>query len=93
MGLLPGDDAVSMEQTASLTLNDSGRYEDRWVTLEFDPDSPCIWTQGIERMHVPVRHGEGSSLQLMRIPDAMASRGQISARYVDPTRSVPFGIR
>ena len=35
MGLLPGDDAVSMEQTASLTLNDSGRYEDRWVTLEF----------------------------------------------------------
>lgn len=90
MGLLPGDDAVSMEQTASLTLNDSGRYEDRWVTLEFDPGSPCIWTQGIERMHVPVRHGEGKFVTAdAGILDAMASRGQISARYVDPTDPYP----
>ena len=33
MGLLPGDEEVSLSQTASLTLNDSGHYEDRWVTL------------------------------------------------------------
>ena len=59
MGLLPGDEDVSLTQTASLSLNDSGHYEDRWVTLEFDPKSTCIWTKGIERIRVPVRHGEG----------------------------------
>ena len=37
-GLLPGPNAQLPDfvQRASLTLNDSGRYEDRWVTLEFD---------------------------------------------------------
>ena len=41
MGLLPGDEDVSLVQTASLALNDSGHYEDRWVTLEFDQKSPA----------------------------------------------------
>ena len=50
MGLLPGDSEVSLTQSASLALNDSGQYENRWATLEFDPDSPSIWTKGISRM-------------------------------------------
>ncbi|MEJ6654263.1 MAG: phosphoribosylformylglycinamidine synthase subunit PurQ, partial [Euryarchaeota archaeon] len=63
-GLLPGpaagqDPLPDFIQRASLTLNDSGRYEDRWVTLEFDSNSPCIWTKGITRIDCPVRHGEG----------------------------------
>ena len=33
MGLLPGDEEVSLTQTASLALNDSGHYENRWATL------------------------------------------------------------
>ena len=61
MGLLPGDEDVSLTQTASLTLNNTGHYEDRWVHLEFDPNSPCVWTKGLERIRVPVRHGEGNS--------------------------------
>ena len=36
MGLLPGDEDLSMRQTASLAANDCGRYEDRWVMIEFD---------------------------------------------------------
>ena len=60
MGLLPGDDEVSLTQTASLALTDSGHYEDRWVTLEFDTNSPCHWTQGMDRIRVPVRPGEGN---------------------------------
>ena len=44
-GLLPGPNNASLEpdlvQRASLTLNNTGRYEDRWVTLEFDCE-PCI---------------------------------------------------
>ena len=59
MGLLPGDEDVSLTQTASLALNDSGHYENRWATLEFDSKSPCVWTKGMTRIRVPVRHGEG----------------------------------
>ena len=90
MGLLPGDEGVSLEQTASLTLNDSGHYEDRWVTLEFNGDSPCIWTRGIQRMRVPVRHGEGKFVvpeeELM---DSYSDAGQLVCRYVDPIDQFP----
>lgn len=87
-GLLPGpEDATTPDfiQRGSLTLNDSGRYEDRWVTLEFDSASPCIWTKGMVRMECPVRHGEGkfvmpSAQQL----DRLESQHQIAVRYVDP---------
>ena len=90
MGLLPGDESVSLTQTASLALNDSGHYEDRWVTLEFDQDSPCIWTKGIERMRVPVRHGEGKFVTDNKdLLDDWERRGQIAVRYVDPKTEYP----
>ena len=90
MGLLPGDEEVSLSQTASLTLNDSGHYEDRWVTLEFNGASPCVWTDGLERMRVPVRHGEGKFV----VPDAELlqryfEQEQVVCRYVDPTTRYP----
>ena len=43
----------------SLTFNDSGRFEDRWVEMKANPESPCVFTRGIERIEMPVRHGEG----------------------------------
>jgi len=90
MGLLPGDDAVSFEQTASLTLNDSGHYEDRWVTLEFDDNSHCIWTKGLKRMRVPVRHGEGKFVTNdKKLLDKWDENGQLVVRYVDPNDTYP----
>ena len=90
MGLLPGDEDVSLTQTASLSLNDSGHYEDRWVTLEFDPKSPCIWTNGIERIRVPVRHGEGKFVtDDKEMLDRWDQRGQLAVRYVDPDTDYP----
>ncbi|MEW6486715.1 MAG: phosphoribosylformylglycinamidine synthase subunit PurQ [Thermodesulfobacteriota bacterium] len=59
LGLLPGLDGRYAEQTASLTHNDSGRFEDRWVHLAVDPASPCVFTRGLDRLYYPVRHGEG----------------------------------
>ena len=90
MGLLPGDDQVSLTQTASLALNDSGHYENRWATLEFDPGSPCIWTNGHERIRVPVRHGEGKFVtDDPTLMDKWAESGQLAARYVDPYTEYP----
>ena len=96
-GLLPGPDAQDplpdFVQRASLTLNDSGRYEDRWVTLEFDAESPCIWTKGIERIDCPVRHGEGKFVMPSTTDfDALAANNQLVVRYVDPSTPVGKGM-
>ena len=89
-GLLPGPENASLEpdliQRASLTLNNTGRYEDRWVTLEFDSKSPCIWTKGIQRIECPVRHGEGRFVMPTDAElDRLSSNHQLTVRYVDPS--------
>ena len=89
-GLLPGPENASFEpdliQRASLTLNNTGRYEDRWVTLEFDSDSPCIWTKGIQRIECPVRHGEGRFVMPTDVElDRLSANHQLTVRYVDPS--------
>jgi phosphoribosylformylglycinamidine synthase len=64
LGLLPllkGAPApgAEFEQEATLTFNDSGKYEDRWCPIVADPASPSLWTRGLDRFELPVRHGEG----------------------------------
>lgn len=61
LGLLPGLSG-ELEQEVTLTHNDSGRFENRWVYIDVNPKSHCVFTQGIERLYLPVRHGEGKFL-------------------------------
>ncbi len=58
-GILPAIDGDYTKQTATLAGNDSGRFEDRWVHLVANKNSNCVWTRGIDRIYLPVRHGEG----------------------------------
>lgn len=70
MGLLPALDGHYFTQTATLTHNDSGRFQDRWTYLAADPASPSIFTAGLERgCYLPVRHGEG---KFVASPDILA---------------------
>ena len=92
-GLLPGKEKPDFKQTASLTLNNSGKFEDRWVTLEFDNNSPCIWTKNITRMEVPIRHGEGKFVMPEKSQlDELKNNNQIVARYVDPELKIGTGL-
>jgi phosphoribosylformylglycinamidine synthase len=44
----------------TLTHNDCGRFQDRWVYLKNNPASPSIFTRGIGKgIYLPMRHGEG----------------------------------
>jgi len=56
LGIVPVPD---FQQRATLTVNDSGKYEDRWVWLKINKSSPCIFTRGMDYINIPVRHGEG----------------------------------
>jgi len=64
LGLLPGFDGDYLTQTVTLSFNDSGRFEDRWVHLAVNPESPCIFTKGTKDLYLPVRHGEGKFIVL-----------------------------
>ncbi len=57
-GLLPNMD-LQGEQTVTLTNNDAGRYDDRWIYLRVN-DSPCVFTREIKKIvHFPMAHAEG----------------------------------
>jgi len=59
LGLLPATGGAYFKQTATLTFNDSGRFEDRWVILKTERRTPCVFLKNVEHLYLPVRHGEG----------------------------------
>lgn len=97
-GLLPW-----LEETASLPLtlsnNDSGRFECRWVHLGVNKDSPCVFTRGIERMDLPVAHGEGKVVTIAGILPHINpvlfytdAEGNKTMKYPDNPNGSPEGI-
>ncbi|OGX38282.1 MAG: phosphoribosylformylglycinamidine synthase I [Omnitrophica WOR_2 bacterium RIFCSPHIGHO2_02_FULL_68_15] len=82
-GLLPGGQPDA-PQTVTLTWNDSGRFEDRWVRLK--PEfNVCIWTQGLdEAIELPVAHGEGKFVPRdASVLEQLVGFGQIVFHYCD----------
>ncbi len=84
MGLLPAFDGDYSTQDVTLTFNDSGRFEDRWVHLKANKSSKCIFTKGIESIYLPVRHGEGKFVA--KNPQMLArlkKNNQVVFQYID----------
>jgi phosphoribosylformylglycinamidine synthase len=67
-GMLP-EPADGDESLLTLAANDSGRFECRWVHLRVNKESPCIFTKGMDKMYLPVAHGEG---KLVAAPETLA---------------------
>ena len=90
-GLLPNlsGDFKTIETT--LTLNDSAKFEDRWVYLknvqsaENGVQSKCAWTQGInDIIYLPVAHGEGKFIPKDKNTLAQLKKnGLVVFEYVD----------
>ncbi len=84
MGLLPAFDGDYAAQEVTLTFNDSGRFEDRWVHLRGNKSSKCVFTKGINSIYLPVRHGEGKFVAKNQQVVARLKKGnQIVFQYVD----------
>jgi len=88
LGLIPALEGAYGEQTVTLTVNDSGRFEDRWVHLKVNSASPCIFMRDIDEIYLPVRHGEGKFLpadsSLLR---KLSEKGLICIQYADEVYS------
>ena len=80
MGLLPALNWLYV-QDATLTNNDSGKFEDRWVYMKAENDS--IFTQGIKRVYMPVNHGEGKFEASGKVFEQLRKNKLIKLKYTD----------
>lgn len=88
-GLLPGINKEYTRPTATLAANTSAQFEDRWVHLVGNPNSPCIFTKGIEHIYLPVRHGEGRFVpRNQEIHSQLRKNQQIVFQYADEKRDI-----
>jgi phosphoribosylformylglycinamidine synthase len=92
-GILPALKGDYQKQQITLTFNDSGRFEDRWVYLRINTFSSCIFTKDIDRIYLPVRHGEGKLVTGSENDAAeLESGGHVVMQYCDEKGSITSGF-
>ena len=85
LGLLPGLNGRYFTQRISLIQNDCGVFQNFWVRIRFEPNSPCVFTRGLTFMPLPIRHGEGKVfVPNRRLLNALENSGCVPCRYADP---------
>lgn len=78
-GLLPALGGSSAQQ-ATLTRNESGRFECRWVELE--PGGDSLWTRDLEEnIGCPVAHGEGRFVAPDETLASIEEQNLVALRY------------
>jgi len=81
-GILPGDGSFQ-QQDVTITYNDSGKFEDRWVYLA-PQTSRCVFIEPERQIYLPIAHGEGKVV--VKDPqalDRLRSEDRIAFKYVD----------
>lgn len=90
LGLVPQLPGDAYRQRLALMQNDCGTFQNFWVQLRFETDSPCVFTRGLEPMALPVRHGEGKIYTPDRAVLArLEQAGCVACRYIDPADEMP----
>ena len=79
--LLDEGDGNENTPAATLTWNDSGKFEDRWVQVGVE-ESKCVFLAGIESMYLPIAHAEGKFVARDDAAlDSLQNAGQLVLRY------------
>lgn len=82
-GILPGDSSTKQQGGVTITYNDSGKFEDRWVYLAPQTEK-CIFIEPSRQIYLPVAHGEGKVVT--RDTDTLEklkAEGHVAFKYVD----------
>ncbi len=70
-------------QTVTITYNDSGKFEDRWVYLAPQTDR-CIFIEKGRQIYLPVAHGEGKVVtKNANVLEKLKAEGYVAFNYVD----------
>ena len=95
-GILPGSDKKSAtedtekdqlskisNQSVTITYNDSGKFEDRWVYLAPQTEK-CIFIKPGRQIYLPIAHGEGKVVTKDEATlEKLKSQGHVAFKYVD----------
>ena len=82
-GLLPGLDLFGKQRSVTISYNDSGKFEDRWVYLAPQTDR-CVFIEPGRQIYLPIAHGEGKVLTKDQATlEKLKSKGHIAFKYVD----------
>ncbi len=92
LGLAPALDGKRFEQQAALAHNDSGVFRDDWVTMVANPESKCIFTKGISKIRMPIRHGEGKFIADPAMIDRIEKENLVVLRYSGADGSAAKGF-
>jgi phosphoribosylformylglycinamidine synthase len=93
LGLLPALGGAYGSQQVTLTNNDSGKFEDRWVWVRTNPASPCVFTRGMGTVYLPVRHGEGKFIaQDAATLEALLQSNLVVFTYLDGKDGEPTAV-
>lgn len=77
---------------ATLTWNESGRFQDRWVYLSAKTDH-CVFLRGIRSMYLPMAHAEGQFVTRDAATlAALDAAGQLALRYSTASGAEPSGF-
>ena len=83
LGILP-DFENNQEQVVSLIENNSGHFEDRWVWIKVESNN-SPWLDGIDRLYLPIRHGEGKFVAKdSTVLDRIIKGGHAALKYFNP---------
>jgi len=86
-GILPGEEIKEernkKDSSVTLTFNQQGHFECRWVNLK-PVSQKCIWTQDlIENITCPIAHGEGNFQTTELFPlSSFIANDQIALAYI-----------
>ena len=76
------DSPLRLEYT--LTWNDHGRFEDRWVNLKNHADH-CVFLNAVDSLYLPMAHAEGKFVTRDEsVLQTLIERGQVALTYCLP---------
>ena len=92
LGLVPALEGGRFTQQAALAHNDSGVFRDAWITMKANPACKCVFTRGIDRIRMPIRHGEGKFAASPEMIDKIEKENLVALRYTDEAGNKPNGF-
>lgn len=82
LGLVPALEDKYGERQAGLLTNTSNRFVCRYVHLK-NQSEKCVWTKGIDKLFLPIAHGEGNFFLPEEGLDQLEKNDQVVFTYVD----------
>ncbi len=80
-GILPGPRGENWTPRVALEHNASFVYQCRWVDLEVNHESNCVFTRGLDNLHIPVAHGEGNFFAPDDVLNELEQENRVTMRY------------